>query len=98
LRASSSRTSWGVSRRSAAVIDGYPRGDVEGDVVHLSLAGIEDAQTRERLEKIPTGLTIDDPDVDALVAAGQEQIKKSPEIMTVIKAIERSGATAGTAR
>jgi hypothetical protein len=66
--------------------------------VHLSLAGIEDAQTRERLEKIPTGLTIDDPDVDALVAAGQEQIKKSPEIMTVIKAIERSGATAGTAR
>jgi NTE family protein len=81
-----------VRCETAIVIDGRPCGDVESDVVHLSLAGIEDARTRERLEKIPTGLTIDDADVDALVAAGEEQVKKSPEIMKVIKAIERPGA------
>jgi hypothetical protein len=56
--------------------------------VHLSLAAVEDVQTRERLEKIPTGLTIDDADVDALVAVGEEQVKKSAIIARVVKEIE----------
>jgi NTE family protein len=78
---------------SARVIDGHPCDDVEGYVVHLSLENIEDKATRERLEKIPTGLTIDDADVDALVAAGEGQVKRSPEIAKVLKALEQAGST-----
>ena len=83
---------------TAAVIDGHPCDDVDGYVVHLSLAGIEDAQTRARLESIPTGLTIDDADVDALVAAGEDQVKKSAAIAKVLKALEQTGSTPVAAR
>lgn len=70
------------------VIDGHRCDDVEARLVHLSLSGIKDEATRKRLESIPTGLTIPDTDVDALVAAGEAAIKDSPEIAEVIKAIE----------
>ena len=72
----------------APVIDNHACDDTAGYLVHLSLAAVEDVQTRERLEKIPTGLTIDDSDVDALVAVGEEQVKKSATIAKVVKEIE----------
>jgi NTE family protein len=60
--------------------DGHPCGDVETFFAHLSLAGIKDDSQRKRLEQIPTGLTIDAEDVSLLVAAGEEQVKQSPEL------------------
>jgi NTE family protein len=57
--------------------DGHPCGDVESFFVHLSLAGIADDAERQRLQAIPTGLTIAAPDVALLVAAGEEQVRNS---------------------
>ncbi|MGH6959984.1 MAG: hypothetical protein ACREE7_05830, partial [Dongiaceae bacterium] len=61
-------------------IDGHPCDDVQGTLVHLSLAGIEDPKIREQLQSIPTGLTIPDEDVDLLIAAGEQQARESPAI------------------
>lgn len=61
----------------APTIDGYPCDDVQGFFEHLSLSGIADAAEREKLQHIPTGLTIPDADVDALVAAGDKQVRDS---------------------
>lgn len=66
--------------RAGRTIDGHPCGDVEATFVHLSLGAIADAPTRERLEKIPTGLTVADGDVDALVNAGTEVVRQSPDL------------------
>jgi NTE family protein len=60
--------------------DGFPCGDVQTYFAHLSLAGIPDPAEREKLQNIPTGLTIDQKDVVALEAAGEEQVQKSPEL------------------
>jgi len=60
--------------------DGYPCDDVQVFLAHLSLAGIADKAERERLAKIPTGLTIDAPDIALLVAAGENQVRQSPEL------------------
>jgi NTE family protein len=61
----------------APVIDGHPCDDVQGFFEHLSLSGITDAAVREKLQSIPTGLTIPDADVDQLVAAGEKQVHES---------------------
>jgi NTE family protein len=60
--------------------DGHPCEDVQTFFAHLSLAGIKDDAERKRLAKIPTGLTIDTPDVALLVAAGEAQVKESPDL------------------
>jgi NTE family protein len=57
--------------------EGHPCGDVESTFVHLSLAGVADAAERERLQQIPTGLSIDPADIALLVAAGEKQVKNS---------------------
>lgn len=72
--------------RIGPVIDGHRCDDVAGYFVHLSLSGIGDPAVRERLQRIPTGLTISDEDIDALVAAGEAQVKASPAIAAVVNA------------
>jgi hypothetical protein len=59
---------------------GQPCGDVQTYFVHLSLAGVSDPVTRERLNNIPTGLTMDHQDVVGLEAAGQEEVENSTEL------------------
>jgi NTE family protein len=68
------------------VIDGHPCGDVEGALVHVSLSGIDDPVERARLEAIPTGLTIPDADVDALVSFGERIVRDNPTIRAVAAA------------
>jgi NTE family protein len=60
-----------------ATIDSRPCDDVQSYFIHLSLAGVADQATRERLQKIPTGLTLKPEDVAALVAAGEQQVRDS---------------------
>jgi NTE family protein len=60
--------------------DGHPCDDVQTFFAHLSLAGIKDDAERKRLAAIPTGLTIDAPDVALLVAAGAAQVQQSPDL------------------
>jgi hypothetical protein len=54
--------------------------------VHVSLAGIDDPTWRARLQSIPTGLTIPDADVDALVQYGEQLVRQHPEIRAVAAA------------
>ncbi|WP_270933310.1 patatin-like phospholipase family protein [Falsiroseomonas oryzae] len=62
----------------AAIIGGHPCDDVRGELVHVSLSGIEDPELRQRMQSIPTGLTIPRNDVDELVAAGERLTATHP--------------------
>ncbi len=64
----------------APTIAGRPCSDVQGEFVHVSLGGIEDPVWRARLQAIPTGLTIPDADVDALVQYGEQLVRDHPRI------------------
>ncbi len=61
----------------ARVIEGHDCAEVRGALVHISLASIPDPRERERLQSIPTGLTIPDADVDALVASGEQLVQQN---------------------
>ena len=65
------------------VINGHPCEDVRGDLVHLSLSGIQDPAVRARLQAIPTGLTIPSKDVDALLGYGETLVRDNPVIRHV---------------
>jgi NTE family protein len=66
--------------KGARDTDGHACDDVKVFFSHLSLGGIADKEERERLAKIPTGLTVDPADVAQLVAAGEAQVKQSPDL------------------
>ncbi|MBR0682032.1 patatin-like phospholipase family protein [Roseomonas eburnea] len=72
--------------REARTINGHRCDDVQGTVVHVSLQGIDDPAERARLQSIPTGLTIPDADVDALVEYGERLVSQHPEIRAVAAA------------
>jgi NTE family protein len=76
------------------VIDGHRCDDVEGYFVHLSLADIADPTVRERLQKIPTGLTIPPEDVDTLVSVGETLVRGSPELAEFRRSLQRPGGQA----
>lgn len=87
----------------ARAIDGSPCDDVQGQLVHISLAGIDNPADRARLEAIPTGLTIPDADVDALVEYGERIARDHPVIRAVAAAAgpgrgELQGASAASRR
>ena len=54
--------------------------DVKSYVVHLSLAGVADADTRKRLQAIPTGLDVKPEDIALLVQAGEQQVRESTSL------------------
>ncbi len=68
----------------ARVIEGHDCADVRGALVHISLASIPDPQQRQHLQAIPTGLTIPDADVDALVSAGEQLVQQNETIRGLI--------------
>ncbi|MCE9522953.1 MAG: patatin-like phospholipase family protein [Alphaproteobacteria bacterium] len=47
---------------------------VEAQFAHVSLGDLQDDEQQRKLAAIPTGLTIDGPDVDALIVAGHDAI------------------------
>ena len=57
----------GVRCRHAAEKKDEGCNNVEGEVIHLSLARIKDEAIRKRLESIPTGLTLSKEDVGPLI-------------------------------
>jgi len=59
------------------VIDGAACDDVQAQLVHISLAGMNPGPERDALLAIPTGLTLKPNDADLLVAAGESAVKDS---------------------
>jgi len=72
----------------ARVIEGHDCADVRGALVHISLASIPDPQERQRLQAIPTGLTIPDEDVDLLVSAGESLVQRNDAIRGLISDLD----------
>jgi NTE family protein len=72
----------------ARVIEGHDCADVRGALVHISLASIPDPQERQRLQAIPTGLTIPDEDVDLLVSSGEHLVQHNDTIRGLISDLD----------
>ena len=70
------------------VIEGHDCADVRGALVHISLASIPDPQERQRLQAIPTGLTIPDEDIDLLVSAGESLVQRNDAIHGLISDLD----------
>ena len=71
------RLAGGIARRDCPTgSDGKPLPcrSVTPHFAHVSLADLADGEARSRLAAIPTGLTIWDEDVDALVQAGHDAV------------------------
>ncbi|WP_237213681.1 patatin-like phospholipase family protein [Falsiroseomonas oryziterrae] len=79
---------------TAPVIGGRPCDDVRGELVHVSLAGIEDPELRRRMQSIPTALTLPREDVDALVEVGESLVARHP----VLQELARDTPAAATPR
>jgi NTE family protein len=75
------------------VIEGHDCADVRGALVHISLASIPDPQKRQRLQAIPTGLTIPDEDVDLLVGSGEQLVQQNDKIRGLISDLDGPAAT-----
>jgi NTE family protein len=67
-----------------AILNGHDCADVKGALIQISLAGIEDAAYRRRLQAIPTSLTVSDADVDLLVAEGKTMVQSDPTLLGLI--------------
>ena len=61
--------------------DGHPCGDVQSYFVHVSLAEVADPAERQRLQSIPTGLSLEPENVRLLEAAGQKLVLTSPKLI-----------------
>jgi NTE family protein len=77
----------------ARVIEGHDCADVRGALVHISLASIPDPQERQRLQSIPTGLTIPDEDIDVLVSSGEHLVQQNDTIRGLISGLEGPAVT-----
>jgi len=79
--------------------DGHDCDDVKVALVRISLSGIPDPQMRQRLQAIPTGLTIPDQDVDALVSSGEQLVQQNTKVRELISNLDsRTVAVAAQAR
>jgi NTE family protein len=59
------------------VVYDTPCDDVQGELVHISLAAMPDSPEKDQLLAIPTGLSLQRHDVDLLVAAGETAVTTS---------------------
>jgi NTE family protein len=72
--------------------DGRPCGDVRSYFVHLSLAEIADPAERQRLQSIPTGLSLEPENAQLLEAAGQKLVLTSPELIAFRNGLNATAA------
>ena len=81
------------------LVDGAKCDDVRTDLIQVSLTGMPAGPEKERLQAIPTGLTINRADVDLLVAAGQTAITSSGPLREFLQSYPVAEPTpAGTQR
>lgn len=71
--------------QSGSMIDGTPCGDVKSQLIHISLAAMPAGSEKDKLLAIPTGLTIDRPDVDLLVEAGRSAVVNSEPLRLFLR-------------
>jgi NTE family protein len=67
-----------------ALVDGVRCDDVQSRIIHISLAGLPETPSKDKLLAIPTGLTLKREDVDLLVQAGFDGVTKSAELQSFL--------------
>jgi NTE family protein len=67
------------------VVDGAPCDDVRTELIHVALTRLPPGPDKDRLQAIPTGLTINRADVDLLVQAGQTAITTSEPLRAFLQ-------------
>jgi NTE family protein len=82
------------------LVDDTSCDDVQGELVHISLAAMPDSPEKDQLLAIPTGLTLQPHDVDLLVAAGEAAVTTSEPLRRFLadyppRSIEAPRRTAG---
>ena len=86
-----------VRCQEGAILAGHDCGDVKGALIQISLAGIPNAADRQRLQAIPTSMTIPDADVDALVAEGEKMVQTNPTLLGLISDLDAKPTATGAA-
>ena len=76
----------------APVIEGHDCDNVKVALVRIWPANIPDPQMRQRLQAVPTGLTIPDEDVDSLVSAGESLVQQNAAIRQLISDLDGQAA------
>lgn len=79
----------GIARRDCPLASSgkpLPCRSVTPHFAHVSLGDLADGEARARLASIPTGLTISDENVDALVAAGRDAVLCDPAMRRFFEA------------
>jgi NTE family protein len=71
-------------------LEGYDCADVKGSLIQISIAGVRDEAVRQRLQAIPTGLTIPDADLDRLVAEGETLVQQDETLRAVLRGLLRA--------
>jgi NTE family protein len=74
----------GLRCAQGKVLSGHDCSDVQGSLIQVSLAGIADQATRQRLQALPTSLTLRDADVDALVDQGRTLTQNNPTLLNLL--------------
>jgi hypothetical protein len=67
-----------MKRWGAQLSKEQPANPVTTYITEIAFAGVADAQEREYLNSIPTSLTLDDDQIDHLIAAGRHELRRSP--------------------
>jgi hypothetical protein len=60
---------------------------IDDHFAHVSLSDLADDERRSALAAIPTGLTIEDGDVDALIEAGRDAVLCDPDMRDFFKGL-----------
>ena len=68
------------------MIGGTRCDDVETQLVRISLREMAEGSEKDRLQRIPTGLTVPRPDVDLLVKAGHDAVTGSSPLRAFLDA------------
>ena len=84
--------------QQARVLDGHACDDVQGLLVHLSLADLPDPAVSERLRAIPTSLSLTQEEVDLLIAAGETVTRGNRQITTFLAPPDTPPATRSARR
>lgn len=79
------------------VVYGAACNDVTAELIHISLAGLPAGPEKDKLLAIPTGLTLERGDVDALVTAGARAVVESEPLRRFVESLEPPAAPARTA-
>ena len=75
-------------RRHRGTLDGWDCRNVRLAVEHVSFRSL-DAETKARLDQVPTRLSLEQAEVDFVIEAGRRAIRSNPSVRDALAHIQR---------